>query len=114
MPRATQSQAAKIIKFFQTATIEVAEFAAEQVLDILRERRAKSKAAKERAKGLQTVGGPAPAVAAVPKPVAVRRKAKPVKKSHKKIPRPAVNLAPDPRVPEMEDAEAGDLIGSTR
>jgi len=78
MPRAQTSPAGRITEFFRTASMEVAEFAFGQVRDVLNERRAKSKAAKDRA-----AGGKKPQAATTP---VTARVAKPAtkKKSHKK------------------------------
>lgn len=110
MPRATTSVAGRIIEFFRTAPMEVAEFAAGQVSDVLRERRAKSKAAKDRAAGTKTAT-PA-ATAAVPK-AAVRKKTK-KKKPVQKVAAVAATPA-EPALPLDESVEAGDapeLVGA--
>lgn len=111
MPRATTSVAGRIIEFFRTAPMEVAEFAAGQVSDVLRERRAKSKAAKDRAAGTKTAT-PA-ATAAVPK-AAVRKKTKKKKAPAQKVAAVAATPA-EPALPLDESVEAGDapeLVGA--
>jgi len=118
MPRAQTSPAGRISEFFRTAPMEVAEFAFGQVRDVLNERRAKSKAAKDRA-----AGGKKPQAAAAP---ATARVAKPAtkKKSHKKkkpqTPAVAATTTADPSLPLQDtyaegagDAgDAADLVGA--
>lgn len=103
MPRAQTSPSGKMVEFFRTVSMEVAEFALGQIQDILRERRARSKAAKERA----TKGVAAPAGKATT--AAVKKPAK--KKSHHKKKPPVASLLP-PVVEDYADpgmADAGDV-----
>lgn len=97
------SAAGRMIEFFRTASMEVAEFALGQVQDVLRERRAKSQAAKARASKPATA-----AVATVAPKVAVARK-KSKRKAKARRPKPPLAVV-EPTLPELDESEAEDLV----
>ena len=117
MPRAQTSPAGRITEFFRTAPMEVAEFAFGQVKDVLNERRAKSKAAKDRAAGAKKPA--ASASAAVPKKKAAKKKSHHKKKTASAAAGATMSTA-GPALPLQDTYESGpgdagdaaDLVGA--
>lgn len=109
MPKATQSQAGRIVSYFRTTALEQAQTVFDICKDVMRERAGKSSAARARTAQGSTPGGPAQATAAEKAP---KVKAKAVKRKKAKGPKPVP--APTPVQPSLPDpaseaGEAGDL-----
>jgi len=112
MPRVQTSTAGRISEFFRGASIEVAEFALQQIQDILRDRRARSKAAKDRAAGSKKPAAVTASAAAATRVVKPAVKKKSHKKKKPQPPAVAASTTADVPLP-LQDTYAGEVTQVT-
>lgn len=116
MPRANKSVAGTVVEFFRTTPLESADLILGLCQDAVRERKAKSSAAK--ARSLEAVGGAGASAGAGPKAAVPARKKRKARKAKRADAGAATGVADagEPGLPlveeygEGETEDAGDLV----